>query len=485
LPVAAMVVSHNLEIIAVNIVCQKLLNYSRKELCGSSLAKLLPHKLLKELSLYLGKVNQKNSNHLKSNKSMELNLRDSQGEFIPVRCSVKKLNLSQESPFIIVIEDISEEIDSRANYLYQQKWDLLFADYSQYFITLPANQVKYLIKRLLTSAAKLLACQRVSLYLFSPGSNHANLEFEWHESQAASLKEYSHRVYFSRQMPEIMTLLSGKTQVLYPQKKSQQAKLTQCLGISEHLAHVGSVSSYIAPLVYQKGVFGWLGFDFEYAPRQWESTDQEHLQTLTKIVNKAYRRKKYEELRQLTHAKLVESNTKLNRQASIDELTQLANRRYFDYVLQEEVRRASRDDSYLCVIFCDIDYFKNYNDYYGHVAGDRCLKRIARVLQESFQRAGDFVARYGGEEFAIILPRIDGQRAYEAADKMRHRLFMLNLPHQNSPLSRVSISAGLTCVQTKNLTTIESLIDGADKALYRAKQHGRNRVFAYRKQQFE
>jgi len=459
LPVGAMVVSQKLEIVAVNIVCQKLLDYSRKEICGMTLTKLLPYKLLKELNGYLNKIKEKTSPYLRHNKTMELTLLKSNGEFIPVRCSFKKLNLSADSPFILIVEDISEEVDSRASYLYQQKWDLLFADYSQYFITLPSNQFQYLIKKLLTSAAQLLACQRVSLYLFSSGSNHANLEFEWHERDVLSLNEYSHRIYFSKQMPEIVTLLKGKAQILYPQKKSQMAKLTQCLGISEHLAHVGSVSSYITPLIYQKSVFGWLGFDFEHAPRQWETTEKEHLRILSKIINKAYRRKKYEDLRQLTHAKLVESNTKLNRQACIDELTQLANRRYFDYVMEEEVRRASRDDSYLCVILCDIDYFKNYNDYYGHIAGDRCLKQVAKVLQESFQRAGDFVARYGGEEFAIILPRIECQSAYEAADKMRHRLFMLDLPHRNSPLSKVTLSAGITCVQTKNLRSIEDLID--------------------------
>lgn len=483
LPVGAMVIGKNLQIKKANATCQRMLGYSSEEICGFNLEAIVPRRLVKELQMYINTTQEENKpSHF--NKILELTLLKADGEHIPVRCTFRKLNLSLESPYVLIVEDISEEMDFRANYYYQQKWDLLFSSYSQYFITLPVNKFQPLIKKLLSAAGQLLACQRVSLYFINPQPSVAKLEFEWCEKDAKSLSEFSNKIYFSKEMPEIATMLKGQPQILYPQKKSKMAKLTQCLGVSEHLAHVGSISSYIAPLVYQSQVFGWLGFDFEYAPRQWETSEREHLVTLVRIVNRALNRKKYEEIRQLTHAKLVESNTKLNRQASIDKLTQLANRRYFDHVLEEEIRRASRDNSLLCVIFCDIDYFKNYNDCYGHVAGDNCLKKISQILKQSFQRAGDFVARYGGEEFAIILPRIDYENAFESADKMRRRLFNLDLPHRGSPLGRISLSAGVTCLKNNCVDSMEDLISGADKALYRAKQHGRNRVFIYERRQF-
>jgi len=174
---------------------------------------------------------------------------------------------------------------------------------------------------------------------------------------------------------------------------------------------------------------------------------------------------------------LAVTNTKLEKISKIDGLTQIANRRYFDEALNNEIGRLSRKHSPLSLILCDIDHFKNYNDHYGHPGGDHCLQQVAKSIESCFSRAGDLVARYGGEEFAVILPDVDRNTALLLAEKMRKNIELLNIEHQASPdHSRITISIGVSTVLTDQDTTAASLIEHADSALYLAKNSGRNNV---------
>lgn len=162
-----------------------------------------------------------------------------------------------------------------------------------------------------------------------------------------------------------------------------------------------------------------------------------------------------------------------------DGLTNLYNRRYFDEVLNTEIGRAQRNHSPLCLLMIDIDYFKNYNDQYGHVAGDECLINIADIISNLASRKGDLIARYGGEEFGIILPNIDLQGAVSFANKIQQSVKAANIEHistQLSSLKCVTVSVGVTNLQPFRRMTTTQLIDVADRALYKAKQDGRNRV---------
>ena len=162
-----------------------------------------------------------------------------------------------------------------------------------------------------------------------------------------------------------------------------------------------------------------------------------------------------------------------------DGLTGIANRRRFDEKLEQEWRRATRERQPLTLIMADIDFFKNYNDLYGHPTGDECLRKIAKVLQDATSRPGDLAARYGGEEFAAILPNTSLLGAEKVAEQIRSQVEALELPHANSSVSPwVTISLGIATRVPGNDEQDAALLEGADRALYKAKQQGRNRVVA-------
>lgn len=182
------------------------------------------------------------------------------------------------------------------------------------------------------------------------------------------------------------------------------------------------------------------------------------------------------ELTQLRLA-LETANQRLKRLVAIDALTGVANRRHFDRALDRELRRARREGLPLSLIFLDLDEFKRFNDTYGHARGDQVLREVAHTLDETFRRGGDLVARYGGEEFAVVLPGVDGRRAELYAERLRRRIWRLAIGYQASTVAdRVTISGGVATVTPGMTVTPDGLLRAADKALYRAKCQGRNRI---------
>lgn len=177
----------------------------------------------------------------------------------------------------------------------------------------------------------------------------------------------------------------------------------------------------------------------------------------------------------ITERKKAEEQLKLI--ASMDGLTGIANRRHFDNTLDLEWRRAMRSAKPLSLIIIDVDYFKNYNDVHGHQSGDSCLQKIAHTIRDSLRRAGNFVARYGGEEFMVILPETDTEGAYLFAESLREKIENLNIEHKDSKAGKnITISLGVSTSIPKKDSAQDELISLADKALYKAKQGGRNRV---------
>ncbi|MTI81859.1 MAG: diguanylate cyclase [Firmicutes bacterium] len=178
-----------------------------------------------------------------------------------------------------------------------------------------------------------------------------------------------------------------------------------------------------------------------------------------------------------TTKELQSSNEKLQRLTEVDGLTGIANRRYFNLCLEREWKRAMRHGETTSLIMCDIDFFKAYNDTYGHLNGDECLKKIAEKLLESVKRPHDLVARYGGEEFAVILPNTDKNGAAFVAEELRANVKALNIEHKNSDVSKVvTISVGVATLVPELDSSPEILITTADKTLYQAKNEGRDRV---------
>lgn len=176
---------------------------------------------------------------------------------------------------------------------------------------------------------------------------------------------------------------------------------------------------------------------------------------------------------------LQESNVKLDRLSNIDGLTNVANRRRFDEVLQIECARLGRFDAPFSLILLDVDYFKLFNDTYGHVAGDDCLKRIAAYIDGKANRATDLVALYGGEEFALILPGTDRPGAATFAEEIRKGIEALAIPHSTSSVAdHVTVSLGVVTLLSSTCSIPSDAMQRVDEQLYIAKKSGRNRVAA-------
>lgn len=192
-------------------------------------------------------------------------------------------------------------------------------------------------------------------------------------------------------------------------------------------------------------------------------------------------RKEREELKKI-RLDLQKANLELERLALYDKLTGLANRRYFDVTLEQQFSLSNRDQSPLSMIICDIDFFKKYNDSYGHQDGDNCLTIVAEIISSQMLRPTDLACRYGGEEFAIILPNTDLNGALFVAEKMRVAVTERKIEHKESDISDfISLSLGVATHLGQFKTELE-LIREADKALYQSKEFGRNRVSTYSQQ---
>jgi len=178
-----------------------------------------------------------------------------------------------------------------------------------------------------------------------------------------------------------------------------------------------------------------------------------------------------------TEQKLIELQKQLEELSFKDGLTGVFNRRMFDSVMEVEWANAKRNRQPLSLIMLDIDYFKQYNDYYGHIQGDECLKRVANVLACVATRSRDFFARYGGEEFILVLPETDEAAAFKIAERCRNMIFKAQIPHEKSLVSQLlTISIGIsTITPTRNDEAIK-FIATVDKQLYVAKEKGRNSI---------
>jgi len=181
----------------------------------------------------------------------------------------------------------------------------------------------------------------------------------------------------------------------------------------------------------------------------------------------------------LKNEKLLESlqqtNIRLQQQNIIDDLTKIANRRHFDEILEKEWLRAKRLRTSLALLMIDIDFFKQYNDTFGHLKGDECLKKIATALSYNLNRPGDFVARYGGEEFCILIPETDLDGAVTFAEKVHSAIIELKIDNPDSTVSKyLTISIGIAAIVPRHDDSYMDLIYTSDKALYKAKADGRN-----------
>ena len=178
---------------------------------------------------------------------------------------------------------------------------------------------------------------------------------------------------------------------------------------------------------------------------------------------------------------MQEKNKLLNQLADHDGLTGLYNRRYLDKFLTMTLNKAKRDNENISLIMIDIDWFKLYNDSYGHIEGDKCIIAVAKAMQNIIQRETDCLGRYGGEEFCVILQNTDTIGSMNVVTKLLESIRTLKIEHNKSEFNFLSISLGLVCIKPSLKDKIEDVYVRADKALYQAKQNGRNTFNIYHK----
>lgn len=220
----------------------------------------------------------------------------------------------------------------------------------------------------------------------------------------------------------------------------------------------------------------------EFVKRKYAEKELQEAEASIRILYEQEKRQS-EELQEknlaLEQAKLEleAANLELQRIASVDGLTKIANRRCFDKTLELEWQQMNRDKQPLSLILCDLDFFKLYNDNCGHQGGDECLKQVAEILKRNARRAGDLAARYGGEEFAVILPRTDASGARRVAESIRSDLKAAAIDHPGSKVSKfVTISMGVASAVSGDELSVEDIILAADRSLYQAKLEGRDRI---------
>ncbi len=226
----------------------------------------------------------------------------------------------------------------------------------------------------------------------------------------------------------------------------------------------------IIPIHKESELWGILVADNYNEKRFWEAWEVELLEDVSIHLGIALNQNEL-------YRELEVANQELQELVFKDELTQLNNRRYFDEIILKEWKRAIREKQPISVIICDVDYFKQYNDTYGHQAGDYCLQKVAQCLALSCQRPTDVVCRYGGEEFMILLPNTESSGAIYVAGQIRSRLRQCKIPHQKSQVSQyVSLTFGVASCIPKVNQDYQTLLKIADDALFAGKKQGRDRI---------
>ncbi|MBD2534095.1 diguanylate cyclase [Nostoc flagelliforme FACHB-838] len=327
---------------------------------------------------------------------------------------------------------------------------------------------------------KALRTDRVSIFRFYPESNYTSGEFvsenvlpDYDSTIAIKVKDDC----FSEKYA--VAYHQGRIQVL---SDVYQAGLKDChLQLLEQFQIKAQI---VVPLMKGKTLWGLLCVHQCRCSREWKTPEIQFIRQLAAQFNVALEhselleqsRSQAHQLAQANHA-LELANSQLEKLSKLDGLTQIANRHCFDEFLEQEWVRLRRTENYLSLVLFDIDYFKGYNDFYGHLVGDECLIQVARAAQAVLKRPTDLLARYGGEEFIVILPNTNELGAIKVTKLIQKSIQQLKIPHrnQNNFQSFLTVSLGVAIQKPTAKSSPQDLINAADKALYKAKEQGRNR----------
>ena len=327
-------------------------------------------------------------------------------------------------------------------------------------------KLEEILNTTVTEVRQFLACDRVVIFRFHPDWSGVvaveSVDSQWTPILGSMITDHCFAQTY------VQPYKNGRILAL---EDIYTAGVSQCH--IDLLAQFQVRANLVVPILQDEGLWGLLIAHHCSQPRQWQQLEINLLKELATQAGIAIKQAQL-------YQQLEQANQELQRLAVLDGLTQLANRRCFDEYLNSEWQRLAREQAPLSLILGDIDFFKPYNDTYGHQAGDECLRAVASAIQRTVKRSADLVARYGGEEFAIILPNTMAEGAIQVAEKIRAEVKALAIAHVNSPTSQqITVSLGIASVIPTPESSPATLIAAADTALYQAKAAGRDRCSAH------
>ncbi|MFM7575216.1 MAG: diguanylate cyclase domain-containing protein [Snowella sp.] len=337
---------------------------------------------------------------------------------------------------------------------------------------------------------RFLQSDRVCIYQFEPGSNLERGEF---------VSESVRHNLISIMATKIDDPLIGKRYVMYYRERRVQAiEDVEKAELEEYyrqfLIKLQIRATLVVLLMNNENFWGFLCIHQCNAPRYWQDFEIDLVKQIAdqmaiaiqqadlfqKLQKELIERQQAQALLIQTNEELADATRRLEKLVNFDGLTQIANRRYFNERLTQEWLRLRREQQFISLLLLDVDYFKAYNDHYGHQQGDDCLIQIAHAVEAITRRPADLVARYGGEEFVAILPNTSAEGAIEMASRIHQVIKQLKIPHQKSEISdKVTVSIGIASLIPTIDQSCEILITQADKALYLAKNQGRDRSVVF------
>jgi diguanylate cyclase (GGDEF)-like protein/PAS domain S-box-containing protein len=394
----------------------------------------------------------------------------SDGQIQWVTLSISQVFDPQGNPLfrIAIAQDISDRIRIEQQLRLQVQQQQISAQITQH-IHRSSLDLSELLNTTVTEVRQLLTADRVVIYRFEPDYSGLviveSVDATWPAMLGQKITDPC------LQQPDcVLPYRHGRIQAISDVLTSG---LADCY--VESLRRYQVRANLVIPIILADGLqksdpilWGLLVVQQCSHPRQWRSQEIALLQNLAQQLAIALQQAQlYRQVHMV--------NQELLRQVSLDGLTQVANRRRFDQYVTQEWQRLIRQQRPLAVIMADVDFFKAYNDDYGHAAGDDCLKQIAQVMSQTVRRPADLVARYGGEEFAVVLPETSLAGALRVAEEIRQQVESLGLPHRRSTVSSViTLSLGVATLVPRMDRQIGQLLRAADIALYQAKNQGRN-----------
>ncbi|TMN84177.1 MULTISPECIES: diguanylate cyclase [unclassified Pseudoalteromonas] len=375
-----------------------------------------------------------------------------------------------ETVSMITFEIEKHKIDEQYNF------DVVISNISADLIDIQNDNVDGHINYALKAIGTVCHADRSYLFKFNDENSQMSNTHEWVNKGIVPFKDSLQDVPKS-ELPYFFKLMNDT----YLFKVNDVSDLPASAGGEKKEFELQKIKSVLCiGLSYEKELVGFIGCDCVAEKREWTNLDLIRIKLVGEILTNAFKNINYKQKLELAQQQLITANQKLSELVNTDGLTTIANRRCFDKTFEDEIQRCVRYQQPISLIICDIDFFKKYNDSYGHLKGDEALKYVAETLQNLCKRPGDLAARYGGEEFAIILPCTDSENANCFSTLIQNDIARLNIEHNQSDVSKqLTLSIGFYSVIPNTKTIAKDIISKADAALYHAKESGRNKISEY------